>query len=143
MILPPPCSMKRSSKREKAKLVGAWIVAITVAPSAASAFSRTQTSFAMRESRPDVGSSRKTTFGRVMSANAMFTRFAWPPEMPRCSWLPMTVLRHLSRRNFAMTSSTRCCFSARLSLAGSLSSAVYMSICCTVSSPTRVSNCST
>mmetsp|Transcript_8433 Transcript_8433/g.22929 ORF Transcript_8433/g.22929 Transcript_8433/m.22929 type:complete len:144 (+) Transcript_8433:1211-1642(+) len=143
MIRPPACSMKRSSKSEKAKIVGEWTVAITVAPSLARSFSKTQTSFAMRESRPDVGSSRKTTFGRVMRASAMFTRFAWPPEMPRTNWLPMTVLRHFCKRSSSMISSTRCCLSSRLRLRDSFSSAVYMSICCTVSSPTRVSNCST
>mmetsp|Transcript_132996 Transcript_132996/g.323256 ORF Transcript_132996/g.323256 Transcript_132996/m.323256 type:complete len:144 (-) Transcript_132996:366-797(-) len=143
MMRPPACSMNRSSKSEKAKLVGAWIVATTVAPSFASSFSSTQTSFAMRESRPEVGSSRKTTFGRVISASAMFTRFAWPPEMPRCSWLPMTVLRHFCRRSNSMTSSHLCRFSALLTLRGSFSSAVYISICSTVSSPTKVSNCST
>mmetsp|Transcript_132994 Transcript_132994/g.323247 ORF Transcript_132994/g.323247 Transcript_132994/m.323247 type:complete len:118 (-) Transcript_132994:366-719(-) len=94
-------------------------------------------------SRPEVGSSRKTTFGRVISASAMFTRFAWPPEMPRCSWLPMTVLRHFCRRSNSMTSSHLCRFSALLTLRGSFSSAVYISICSTVSSPTKVSNCST
>mmetsp|Transcript_90016 Transcript_90016/g.280162 ORF Transcript_90016/g.280162 Transcript_90016/m.280162 type:complete len:144 (-) Transcript_90016:412-843(-) len=143
MRRPPACSMKRSSKKEKARLVGEWTVAITVAPSFARFFSKAQSSFAMRESRPDVGSSRKTIFGRVTSASATFTRFAWPPEMPRRSWLPMTVLRHFSRRKISITSSTRWRFPSRPRLRGSLSSAVYMSICSTVSSPTSVSNCST
>mmetsp|Transcript_90015 Transcript_90015/g.280159 ORF Transcript_90015/g.280159 Transcript_90015/m.280159 type:complete len:144 (-) Transcript_90015:366-797(-) len=143
MMRPPACSMRRSSKSEKAKLEGAWTVAITVAPSFTRFFSSTQTSFAMRESRPDVGSSRKTTLGRVTSASAMFTRFVWPPEMPRRSWLPMTVPRHFSRRRSSMTSSQRWRFPSRPRLRGSFSSAVYMSICSTVSSPTSVSNCST
>mmetsp|Transcript_87046 Transcript_87046/g.269503 ORF Transcript_87046/g.269503 Transcript_87046/m.269503 type:complete len:144 (+) Transcript_87046:1165-1596(+) len=143
MVRPPAWSMKRSSKSEKAKLVGAWTVAITVAPSFVRSLSRAHTSFAMCESRPDVGSSRKTTFGRVMSASAMFTRFAWPPEMPRRSWLPMTVPRHFCKRRRSMTSSHLCRFSSRLTLPGSFRSAVYISIWSTVSSPTSVSNCST
>ena len=44
----------------------------------------------------------------------------------------MTVLRQPSRRSCAITSSTRSRFCARVS-AGSLSSAVYMSICSTLS----------
>mmetsp|Transcript_143188 Transcript_143188/g.399114 ORF Transcript_143188/g.399114 Transcript_143188/m.399114 type:complete len:104 (+) Transcript_143188:1347-1658(+) len=102
-----------------------------------------QTSFAMRESRPEVGSSRKTTFGRVIKDRAMFTRLAWPPEIPRHRGLPMTVLRHFSRRSRAITSLHLCRFASRLTRAGSFSSAVYISICSTVSSPTSVSNCST
>mmetsp|Transcript_34054 Transcript_34054/g.90281 ORF Transcript_34054/g.90281 Transcript_34054/m.90281 type:complete len:144 (+) Transcript_34054:1150-1581(+) len=143
MHLPPACSIMRSSNREKAKLVGECTVATTVQPSFASSLSSTQTSFAIFESRPEVGSSRKMTFGRVMRASAMFTRLAWPPEMPRRSWLPMTVRRHFSRRSSRMTSSTRCCFSARGTDRGSFSSAWYISICSTVSSPRSVSNCST
>mmetsp|Transcript_15167 Transcript_15167/g.39030 ORF Transcript_15167/g.39030 Transcript_15167/m.39030 type:complete len:144 (+) Transcript_15167:1359-1790(+) len=143
MVLPPPCSISRSSNIENAKLEGACTVATTVQPSWASFFSSEQTSLAMCESRPEVGSSRKITFGRVMRASAMFTRLAWPPEMPRISWLPMTVPRHFSRRSRRMTSSTRCCFSSLVTVVGSFSSAVYISICSTVSSPSSVSNCST
>mmetsp|Transcript_60763 Transcript_60763/g.171920 ORF Transcript_60763/g.171920 Transcript_60763/m.171920 type:complete len:144 (-) Transcript_60763:21-452(-) len=143
MTCPPPWSIKRSSNSEKAKLVGACTVATTVQPSPAKTFIKTQTSFAMAESKPEVGSSRKHAFGCVMSAKAILTRLACPPEMPRSRALPMTVERHLSSRNLKMTSSTRFFFSALLMDSGNLSSAVYINICSTESSPTRVSNCST
>mmetsp|Transcript_106252 Transcript_106252/g.298848 ORF Transcript_106252/g.298848 Transcript_106252/m.298848 type:complete len:144 (-) Transcript_106252:379-810(-) len=143
MHLPPACNIMRSSKREKAKLVGECTVATTVQPSLASSLSNRQTSFAIFESRPEVGSSKKMTLGRVMRASAMFTRLAWPPEMPRHNWLPMTVLRHFSRRSKRMTSSTCCRFSGPETDSGSFSSAWYISICSTVNSPRSVSNCST
>ena len=102
----------------------------------------THTSSAIAESSPVVGSSRKRTGGRVMSESPMFTRFFCPPEMPVTSSPPMTVLRHSSSRSWLITSSQRSSCCARVS-AGSFSSAVYMSICSTVRTSTRLSNCST
>mmetsp|Transcript_30969 Transcript_30969/g.92004 ORF Transcript_30969/g.92004 Transcript_30969/m.92004 type:complete len:135 (-) Transcript_30969:190-594(-) len=134
--------MRRSSKSEKALAVGEWMVATTVRPCAARRDMTAHTSSAIAESRPVVGSSRKRTGGRVMSERPMLTRFFCPPEMPLTSSPPMTVLRQPSRRSCAITSSTRSRFCARVS-AGSLSSAVYMSICSTLSTSTRLSNCST
>ena len=99
------------------------------------------TSFAIKESRPEVGSSRKITAGFVISARAMLTRFACPPETPRISTPPMTVFSQLSSPSAAITSATRPAFLAMLRLVGSRSSAVYMSICFTVSSPVRICVC--
>mmetsp|Transcript_23037 Transcript_23037/g.46892 ORF Transcript_23037/g.46892 Transcript_23037/m.46892 type:complete len:135 (-) Transcript_23037:407-811(-) len=134
--------MSRSSKSEKALAVGECTVATTVRPCAARREMMAHTSSAIAESRPVVGSSRKRMGGRVMSESPMLTRFFCPPEMPLTRSPPMSVLRQSWRRSWRITSSqrSRCC--ARLS-AGSLSSAVYMSICSTLSTSTRLSNCST
>mmetsp|Transcript_27627 Transcript_27627/g.51829 ORF Transcript_27627/g.51829 Transcript_27627/m.51829 type:complete len:90 (+) Transcript_27627:1556-1825(+) len=86
------------------------------------------TSLAIFESNPEVGSSRKTTRGWEMSAKATFTRFACPPEIPLRSTFPITVLRHLSKRSWLMTASTRLRLSALVTDRGSFISAVYMSI---------------
>mmetsp|Transcript_29132 Transcript_29132/g.71545 ORF Transcript_29132/g.71545 Transcript_29132/m.71545 type:complete len:120 (+) Transcript_29132:1810-2169(+) len=119
------------------------MVETTVRASAASLVSVCTISLAMYESRPDVGSSRKRIDGRWMSASAMLTRFACPPEMPRISTFPITVLRHVSSPSVPMTSSTRARRCSEVHVIGSVSSAVYISICVTVSSPMSVSNCST
>jgi len=42
-------------------------------------FIKAVTSLAVKESRPDVGSSRNSTRGLVTSASPIFVRFAWPP----------------------------------------------------------------
>mmetsp|Transcript_65413 Transcript_65413/g.108728 ORF Transcript_65413/g.108728 Transcript_65413/m.108728 type:complete len:85 (-) Transcript_65413:448-702(-) len=82
------------------------------------------TSSAINESKPEVGSSRKTIGGRVISARPMFVRLSCPPDMPLTRAPPITVLRHDASRSAEMTSSTRCFFSC-LVCVGSLSSAVY------------------
>mmetsp|Transcript_57621 Transcript_57621/g.132311 ORF Transcript_57621/g.132311 Transcript_57621/m.132311 type:complete len:192 (-) Transcript_57621:143-718(-) len=118
------------------------MVATTVRPCEARNDMMPTTSSAIAESRPVVGSSKKRIGGLVMSARPMLTRFFWPPEMPFTSAPPIFVWRQLCSWSSRRTSSTRCTFSA-LASAGSLSSAVYMSICSTVRSSTRLSNCST
>ena len=50
---------------ENESAVGEWMVHTIVRPSCANSFSRATTSFAVVESRPDVGSSRKITRGLV------------------------------------------------------------------------------
>ena len=49
---------------------------------------------AVKESRPLVGSSRKSTAGSLISAMPMLVRFACPPLMPRDSTSPMWVSAH-------------------------------------------------
>ena len=70
--------------------VGEWMVATMVTCDFASDLTTLITSLAVKESRPDVGSSRKSTEGLVMSAMAMLVRLACPPEMPLTIALPTT-----------------------------------------------------
>jgi hypothetical protein len=55
---------------------------------------------------PEVGSSRKRIDGSVIISMPMLTRFRCPPEMPRCSALPILVLWHFSRPSSSMSAST-------------------------------------
>ena len=50
----------------------------------------------------------------------MLTRFACPPEMPRCSTLPMVVSAQPSRPSLVMTCCTRASLSARDVAGGAL-----------------------
>lgn len=51
-------------------------------------FSSSSTEFAVLESSPVVGSSRKRTEGSIMSSMPMLVLFRSPPEIPRISWVP-------------------------------------------------------
>mmetsp|Transcript_15728 Transcript_15728/g.51371 ORF Transcript_15728/g.51371 Transcript_15728/m.51371 type:complete len:242 (-) Transcript_15728:355-1080(-) len=139
----PDLSMRSSSNSEKAFAVGEWMVHTTVRPSRARSARQVATSLAMKLSSPEVGSSRKSSPGLLMSDRAMLTRLACPPEMPRLSTDPMTVPAHLLRARRSRTSVTRAVLSSMDMDTGSRSCAVYMSMSRTVSSPMRVSNCST
>mmetsp|Transcript_58299 Transcript_58299/g.125254 ORF Transcript_58299/g.125254 Transcript_58299/m.125254 type:complete len:98 (+) Transcript_58299:1348-1641(+) len=97
---------------------------MTVQPSCVSCFKTLQTSFVIRESSPDVGSSRNKTLGRVTRASAMFTRLAWPPEMPRLSGSPMIVSRHFSNRRVSITSRQRAALTSLVMDRGNFNSAV-------------------
>mmetsp|Transcript_26405 Transcript_26405/g.53637 ORF Transcript_26405/g.53637 Transcript_26405/m.53637 type:complete len:159 (+) Transcript_26405:4641-5117(+) len=139
----PPLSMCKSSNLPNAAPVGLWMVQTTVRPSRARSQSNSMTSSAVRLSNPLVGSSRKRTRGLVIMARPILTRLACPPLMPRTRAEPIMVPRQDSRSRRAITSFTRSVRSVDVTDAGSLRAAVYESICSTVSSPTRVSNCST
>ena len=56
--------------------------------------------------------------GLVIMARAIFTRFAWPPEMPRLSALPITVFAQPLSASLPMTSSTRKSFSSAVYVVG-------------------------
>jgi hypothetical protein len=58
-------------------------------PSVTSALTVVMTSFAVKLSRPLVGSSRNSTRGDVMSKMPMLTRLAWPPLIPFSRRLPI------------------------------------------------------
>ena len=71
------------------------MVAATVIPVRARSLTTAMTSLAVKESRPEVGSSSSRTRGLVTSAHPMLTRLAWPPEMPRASCDPISTFRQL------------------------------------------------
>jgi hypothetical protein len=50
--------------------------------------------YEVKESSPDVGSSKKITFGSVMSYTAMHVLFLSPPETPLMTTPPTMVSRH-------------------------------------------------
>lgn len=50
----------------------------------------------VKESSPDVGSSRKITWGSEISSKAMEVRFLYPPETPLMMTPPTRVSRHFS-----------------------------------------------
>mmetsp|Transcript_6057 Transcript_6057/g.11045 ORF Transcript_6057/g.11045 Transcript_6057/m.11045 type:complete len:86 (+) Transcript_6057:1369-1626(+) len=84
---------------------------MSVKPSLERVIRTSQSSLAIWESRPEVGSSRKRTGGREMRASPTLTRFCWPPEIPRRSESPILVLRQPSSFSFSIRSFTRCCLS--------------------------------
>eukprot|EP00965_Chrysotila_dentata_P106074 3503464-Pleurochrysis_carterae.AAC.2 len=71
--------------------------------------SLSMTTWAVNESRPDVGSSQKRSAGSVSSSVAMQSRLRSPPETPRDSTalaLPTTVLAQRLKPRIEMRSST-------------------------------------
>ena len=54
----------------------------------------------VRESRPEVGSSRTTTDGSLISSKAMDVLFFSPPEIPLSKVPPTYTSRHFSNLNF-------------------------------------------
>lgn len=61
----------------------------------------------MKLSNPDVGSSRKMTFGFVISSTAIAVHFFSPPDNPLIMTLPTNVFLHFSSPNCFITSSIR------------------------------------
>jgi hypothetical protein len=78
---PPSTTAIRSASRSASSRY--WVVRTTVVPSATSSPTIAQTSLRLRGSRPVVGSSRKRTGGRCMSAAARSMRRRMPPEYVR------------------------------------------------------------
>ena len=114
-----------------------------VIPVLTSPLTTVMTSLAVNESRPEVGSSRKSTRGLVTSAMPMLTRLACPPLMPRARLDPMRTSRQGASASCSMTALTLATFVAAGVASGFLSSAVYISISATVRFASSVSNCST
>ena len=59
---------------------------------------------AVRESRPELGSSRKMTLGSLMSSKAIEVLFLYPPEIPFRIVPPMGTSRHFSSFRFLTSS---------------------------------------
>ena len=134
--------MDGGSKRET-YAVGEWIVATMVVSDVHSFFTTDITSFAVKLSKPLVGSSRNSTEGSVISAMAMFRRLLCPPDRPFTIGLPTRTSRASHKPRSASSWSTALSLLCRLSCIGRLSSAVYRSISRAVSAAMSVSNCST
>ena len=130
----PPCAPKYTtrprvsiisrSNRPNAYAVGLWMVAHTVTPPDRSPFTTVITSFAVKLSSPDVGSSRKRTRGEVMMAMPMLVRFACPPLMPLTSGLPILTSRQAVSASASSTSSTAAFLDSMDSVMGRFISAV-------------------
>mmetsp|Transcript_72457 Transcript_72457/g.223917 ORF Transcript_72457/g.223917 Transcript_72457/m.223917 type:complete len:310 (-) Transcript_72457:953-1882(-) len=141
---PPVASKTSSLKRQSVSKRGWWMTLMTVVPWFSAALLRQpMTSCAVVLSRPLVGSSAKSSRGRVTNSMAMETRFRWPPDIPRCSGVPTRALTMADRlRSFAT-----CCTDCRRSLAevpaGSRKLAWKRMLSSTVNSPWRMSSCGT
>lgn len=139
----PLLSINTASNCANASELGEWIVASTVTPLCASARMTSTTSHDVRESSPLVGSSRNSTRGRVTSATPMLHRFACPPEILRRSASPTTTSSQLRSFKSSIRRSTYAERFAGSSRGSAFSSAWYLSVSLTVSTPRRASNCST
>ena len=100
------------------------------------------TECAILASRPEVGSSTRSTAGCASSSIPIETRFRWPPERPRSSTLPIFVRPSSSDRwSSRITDPTRSARSARVALRGSESCAANESISRAVSPGSSTSSC--
>mmetsp|Transcript_12770 Transcript_12770/g.38319 ORF Transcript_12770/g.38319 Transcript_12770/m.38319 type:complete len:354 (+) Transcript_12770:657-1718(+) len=132
-----------TSKRPKTSEGGWWMVHATVAPAFATFFSSCTTVRAENESRPDVGSSRKTIFGLVMRSTPTEVLLRCPPEMPGFSADPTRTSAHSSRPSSTRRLCTRPSRSAEDSVAGSRSAAEKLSASRGVVVGSRASSCMT
>mmetsp|Transcript_27969 Transcript_27969/g.65184 ORF Transcript_27969/g.65184 Transcript_27969/m.65184 type:complete len:142 (+) Transcript_27969:1684-2109(+) len=99
------------SKELKTAVEGWWIVHTTmILSSAATRLRCPMTAAAEAESRPEVGSSRKTTAGPLMRAMARESLLFCPPDRPLKKALPHLVCWHDSRPRETMSWSTTAFF---------------------------------
>ena len=68
--------------------LGWWTTVQIFTPSSASRRRALRSSWEDALSRPDVGSSKIKREGSITISNPTFTRFLWPPEIPRFSTVP-------------------------------------------------------
>lgn len=68
--------------------LGWWTTMQMFTPSRASRLSALRSSWEEALSKPDVGSSRIKSEGSITISKPTFTRFLWPPEIPRFSTVP-------------------------------------------------------
>lgn len=85
----PRARMMRWSRSNWILDEGWCIVRITVLPDRAMWCTFSMTLCALVESKPEVGSSRKSKDGPWMMSTPMETLRRSPPEMPRVPWSPM------------------------------------------------------
>jgi hypothetical protein len=81
---------------------------------------------AVVESRPEVGSSKNSNLGRVISSIATHKRFLSPPEIPLLRVSPTMTSRQYSMPTVFSASSTRSFRSAKGVPRGKRSAAVYL-----------------
>ena len=123
--------------------LGWCIVASTVRPRAATAASVSTRFRVVKASRPVVGSSQYSSAGSVTSWQAVVTRRASPPLMPRTRCPPTRVSATSLRPSSVMSASTTARLCWREADAGSLSRAAKRSVSRTVRNGSRKSVCST
>lgn len=123
--------------------LGWWIVATTVRPVDATARTTPITTAAARESRPVLGSSRKSTLGLVTSSTPIVSRLRCSPVRPLRPGEPTRLPSSSFSSTSPMTPSTSASRCARLEPAGSRSRAASRSASPTVASGACRSACST
>lgn len=87
----PRANMMRWSSRSKMRDDGWWMVRTTVLPVRAMLWTFSITLWALVESKPDVGSSRKSSDGPWMMSTPIDTLRRSPPETPRVPSSPIYV----------------------------------------------------
>lgn len=87
----PRASIIRWSSRSRIRCEGWWIVRITVLPARAILWTFSTTLWALVESKPDVGSSRKRSDGPWIMSTPIETLRRSPPETPRLPSSPIYV----------------------------------------------------
>ena len=130
-------------KSAKTSEDGWWIVVTTVQPLRASDERSVTTLHAVNESSPLVGSSRKSTAGRITSSTPIEQRFFSPPDTPRIIRSPTSVSAHASSPSSTSIVDTSACFSANGTERGNRSAALNSSASRTVCVAQRMSSCST
>ena len=120
------------------------MTAAIVRPSA-SAMDRSisESSVAETLSRPDRGSSRKSTLGSATSSRPTFTRLRWPPEMPRSNSSPIFERWIAARLSESRTLKMSRCLRDGAQSAGSRVYALNSRLSKTVSSRCMTSSCGT
>eukprot|EP00966_Prymnesium_polylepis_P162907 3765127-Prymnesium_polylepis.2 len=88
--------------------VDGWCTVHTIATPSAGAlsFRNVMIDAAAAASSPDVGSSRNTMLGSLVSATASDKRRRWPPESPLMNWLPAFTCWHAKSPISFSTAST-------------------------------------
>ena len=83
-----PAGCRHTSRGRWAAIpLRSWVVSTMASPSPCSSASRCSSSWRVRTSTPEVGSSMTRSWGRRSSARAMKTRCCWPPDRSRM-WRP-------------------------------------------------------
>ena len=123
---------------------GWWMVHTAVhSPTVDRFFKALHTAKAVVLSRPEVGSSRKMSLGRLRSSMATHRRLRSPPEMPLRRVLPTMVLAQCPMPMRSVTCWTRRSRSASVVARGMRSWAAQLRVSSTVSSACSRSSCMT
>lgn len=114
------------------RLDGWWMVVTTVLPPEANRLIVVTMRWAVVESRPEVGSSRRSKLGLISISWPMLTLFFSPPDIPLKSGPPIMLFVHRFNPSSAITLSTCSAFSSLVKLLGSRRSAVKKRVSQTV-----------
>lgn len=86
--------------------LGWWTTTQILTPTRASRRSALRSSWEDELSKPEVGSSKIRSDGSITNSRPTFTRFLWPPDIPRFSTVPTKESRTACNPNSSMTLST-------------------------------------